>query len=59
MPTALSKHYAQALADAVFAPDSGLKPELAVEQVSAAEQMILGSKELMVRFVVAGGEQSP
>jgi F-type H+-transporting ATPase subunit delta len=46
MPSALSSHYAKALADAVFAPESGLSPEDAVEQFRSAEAMISGSKQL-------------
>jgi len=43
---ALSVHYAQALADAVFAPDSGLSPKDAVEQFRYAENMITASHDL-------------
>jgi F-type H+-transporting ATPase subunit delta len=43
---ALSVHYAQALADAVFAPNSGIKPEQAVEEFRSAEGMISASKPL-------------
>ena len=43
---ALSVHYAQALADAVFAPDSGLSPKDAVEQFRSAENMITASHDL-------------
>ena len=46
MTNALASHYAHALADAVFAPHSGLVPERAVEQMGAAEALISGSKEL-------------
>jgi F-type H+-transporting ATPase subunit delta len=46
MVNALASHYAHALADAVFAPNSGLAPEEAVKQMSAAEALISGSKEL-------------
>ena len=44
---ALSTHYAQALADAVFGPNSGLDAEEAVNQFRAAQSMIIGSKPLM------------
>src|SRR3954468_18786095 len=43
---ALAKHYARALADAVFAPDSGLSPEDAVDQMRSVESLISGSAEL-------------
>jgi F-type H+-transporting ATPase subunit delta len=43
---ALANHYARALADAVFAPNSGLAPREAVEQLRSAESLISGSKEL-------------
>jgi F-type H+-transporting ATPase subunit delta len=46
VPSALAAHYAQALADAVFAPNSGLSPQDAVEQFGSAESMIGGSKQL-------------
>jgi F-type H+-transporting ATPase subunit delta len=43
---ALSSHYANALADAVFASGSGLSPQDAVQQFRSAESMISGSKPL-------------
>jgi F-type H+-transporting ATPase subunit delta len=43
---ALATHYARALADAVFAPNSGLPPRDAVEQLRSAESLISGSKDL-------------
>jgi F-type H+-transporting ATPase subunit delta len=46
MPTALSHHYALALADAVFRPNSGVKPEDAVQQFRSAESLVSGSKQL-------------
>jgi len=46
MPGALTTHYARALADAVFAPHSDLKPEDAIAELRAAEDLLLGSKEL-------------
>jgi F-type H+-transporting ATPase subunit delta len=46
MTDAVSRHYAGALADAVFAPNSGLKPEQAVEQLGAVISLISGSKDL-------------
>ncbi len=46
MTGALSLHYAQALAHAVFAPNSGLSPENAVKQLRSAESLVSGSKEL-------------
>jgi F-type H+-transporting ATPase subunit delta len=47
MTDALSKHYAEALANAVFAPDSGLPAEQAREQLQSAAATISGSGELM------------
>jgi F-type H+-transporting ATPase subunit delta len=46
MAEALAGHYAKALADAVFGPDSGLSPQQAVEQLRTAEALVSGSKEL-------------
>ena len=46
MPDALSVHYAAALANSVFAPDSGLSPEDAMTQLRAAESVLSGSKQL-------------
>jgi len=46
MADALAVHYAHALADAVFAPASGLSPEDAVTQFRSAENMVTGSKPL-------------
>lgn len=46
MAEALAPHYARALADAVFAANSGIKPEEAVEQLRAAEGMISSSRQL-------------
>jgi F-type H+-transporting ATPase subunit delta len=46
MAGALAGHYAKALADTVFAPDSGLSPQEAVEQFRTAEALVSGSKEL-------------
>jgi F-type H+-transporting ATPase subunit delta len=43
---ALATHYARALADAVFAPKSGLDPKEAVKQLAAVENLISSSKEL-------------
>src|SRR6476661_2354609 len=48
MAAALAGHYASALADAVFAPNSGLPPENAVAQLRAAEALVSGSKELQL-----------
>lgn len=45
---ALAGHYASALADAVFAPNSGLQPENALAQVRDAEALVSGSKELQL-----------
>lgn len=46
MTDALSSHYARALADAVFRPNSGLSPEDAVAQLRSAESLITGSDQL-------------
>ena len=46
MDTAVSRHYAAALADAVFGPKSGLEPRQAVEQLQVAAALIEGSKDL-------------
>ncbi len=48
MAAALAGHYASALADAIFAPNSGLQPESAVAQVRDAEGLVSGSKELQL-----------
>ncbi len=46
MATAVANRYARALADLVLAPASPLKPEDAVAQLKAVEQMVSGSAEL-------------
>ena len=46
MTDALSIHYSRALADAVFAQDSGLSPEDAVEQLRTAAEMLSSSPDL-------------
>lgn len=51
MTGALSIHYAQALAESVFKPDSGIKPEEIVEQFRTAEDAISGSKELQIALL--------
>lgn len=48
MAEALAEHYARALADGVFAPNSGLVPEKAVAQLNAVESFIGGSKDLQL-----------
>lgn len=48
MAAALAGHYAKALADAVFGPNSGLKPEDAMMQLRDAEALVSGSRELQV-----------
>lgn len=48
---ALSAHYAQALADAVFRPNAGLSPEDAVQQFRDAEGLISGSKQLLLALL--------
>ncbi len=46
MTDALAVHYARALADAVFAAHSGLKPEEAVQQLRDAEALLASSGDL-------------
>ena len=46
MQGALASHYARALADAVFAPNSGLRPEDALRELRQADELISGSKQL-------------
>jgi F-type H+-transporting ATPase subunit delta len=46
MTDALATHYAGALADAVFAPGSGIRPEEAVRQFRDAEAAISASTDL-------------
>jgi F-type H+-transporting ATPase subunit delta len=46
MAEALAEHYAHALANGVFAPDSGLAPQDAVTQFNAAESFLSESKDL-------------
>jgi F-type H+-transporting ATPase subunit delta len=46
MTGALAVHYADALADTVFAPTSGLTPDQAVAQLRDAVATVEGSKEL-------------
>jgi F-type H+-transporting ATPase subunit delta len=43
---ALAVHYARSLADAVFAPGSGLSPQDAVNQMRSVDSLISGSVEL-------------
>jgi F-type H+-transporting ATPase subunit delta len=51
MTDALSAHYAQALADAVFEPNSGLSPEDATAQLVTAESVFSGSRELQIALL--------
>lgn len=51
MTDALSTHYSRALADAVFAPDSGLSPQDALAQLAAAEYLISSSKDLQIALL--------
>jgi F-type H+-transporting ATPase subunit delta len=46
MTGALATHYARALADAVFAPNTGLSPDEAVRQMASVDSLISGSAEL-------------
>lgn len=51
MTDALSVHYAQALADAVLASDSGLDPEEARKQLASAVGLITASPDLQGVFL--------
>ena len=51
MPSAVSNRYARALVDLVTAPDSPLKPEDAVSQLRAIDEMIAGSEELKIALL--------
>ncbi len=46
MQGALAAHYARALADAVFGPESGISPEDAVAQLRAVDELLSGSQPL-------------
>lgn len=46
MTNALSAHYAEALANAIFAADSGITPEAASEQLKSAVNLVASSKDL-------------
>jgi|SRR5579875_67706 len=46
MQGALAAHFARALADAVFAPNSGLRPEDAVQQLRALDNLFSESQPL-------------
>jgi F-type H+-transporting ATPase subunit delta len=48
---ALSIHYAEALAESVFKPESGLKPEEATDQLKLAESVIGSSKQLEIALL--------
>ena len=48
MAEALAEHYAKALADGVFAPNSGVTPQDAVAQFSAAESVLSESRDLQL-----------
>jgi len=58
MQGALASHYADALADAVFAPNSGLKPEDAVQQLRAVDELISGSQQLQLAFADKVGRRN-
>ncbi len=51
MTDALSNHYAEALANAVFAPGSGLSPEAASEQLKAAVALLRESQDLTLAML--------
>jgi F-type H+-transporting ATPase subunit delta len=51
MASALANRYARALVDIVLAPGSPLKPEDAVAQLRAAEQMVAQSAELRIALL--------
>jgi F-type H+-transporting ATPase subunit delta len=48
---ALSIHYARALANSAFQPDSGITPEEAVQQLRTAESVISGSRDLQIALL--------
>jgi F-type H+-transporting ATPase subunit delta len=48
---ALSIHYAEALAESVFKPDSGLTPEEAIAQLRMAESVVSSSKQLEIALL--------
>jgi len=48
MNQALAYHYAHALADAVFAPNSGLSPKEAGSQLETAADLVANNKELHI-----------
>lgn len=61
MTDALSIHYSRALADAVFAPDSGLSPEDAIKQMHAAADNLSASPDLhkvLLSPAVSRGEKT-
>lgn len=51
MQGALASHYARALADVVFAPDSGVSPENAVKQLRELDELVSGSQQLQRALV--------
>lgn len=51
MADAVARNYAVALADAIFAPGSGLAPQEAVEQLNAVVSLISGSKDLQLALL--------
>ena len=51
MQGALASHYARALADAVFAPGSDLRPEDAVVQLRSIDELLSGSEQLQRAFL--------
>jgi F-type H+-transporting ATPase subunit delta len=48
---ALATHYAKALADVVFEPNSGISPQDAVAQLQSAEEVTTGSKDLQLALL--------
>jgi F-type H+-transporting ATPase subunit delta len=52
MQGALAPHYAHALADVVFAPNSDLRPEDAVRELRAVDELVSGS-ELLQRALMS------
>lgn len=51
MTGALANHYARALADAVFAPNSGISPQEAISQLATAEGLITSSRDMHVALL--------
>ena len=51
MTGALATHYAHALTEAVFAENSGISPQDAVDQMRSVDQLIAGSEQLKMALL--------